>query len=843
MFTIYEASTKEKSSALSILASNEKGLSHDEAAKRLEIYGKNVFFEDKKTYAIVEFLKQFKEPLVLILLCAAFVSFLGAEYVDGIIILVIVLTSSTLNFFQEYQANTAAAALKSTLTNKALVLREGKEMSIIFDEVVPGDIVRLRAGALIPGDSRLLSIKDFFVNESSLTGESLPTEKTTEMISGNDHSLSDLHNCVFSGTNVESGEALAVVCSTGKNTEFGKIAKDLESRPQISEFSRGIHEFGFMIMRLTVILVLFIFLFNAIVKHDLLGGFLFAIAVAVGLTPELLPMIMSVTMGRGAIIMAKKGVIVKKLPSIPNLGSMTILCTDKTGTLTEGKIELVEYVDSFGKASEEVLRYAYLNSSFQTSIENPMDEAVLKHGCTYCGTEKKVDEIPFDFVRKKMSVVVENPVDGYFMITKGAPEEVLKGCTHILQEGKEVLLTEEAQKRTLEQYAQLSTQGYRVVAIAKKNVEHQARYRTDDEVGMVLLGYIAFLDPAKKDVEEVVSALRARGVAMKIITGDNELVTEKICRDLSFPVSGVLLGGQIHGLTDDALEVAVLKNTIFARFSPDEKNRVIRALQASGAVVGYMGDGINDAPSLRTADIGISVSNAVDVAKASADIILTQKSLKVLLDGIEEGRRTFANSMKYIMMGISSNFGNMFSVLGAVLFLPFLPMLPIHILLNNLLYDASQMMLPEDYVDEEETSSPRRWDMHFVRSFMYVFGFISSIFDFLTFGVLYYVFQATPIMFQTGWFIESLATQTLIIHVIRTKKIPFIQSMPHPLLLASTFGIVIFGWLIPYTPLGAFFKLAPLPVPILLSIVGIVLLYLVTVEVGKRIFYKYYISK
>lgn len=845
--SILQVAKEEKAKVLTLLATNEKGLDSIDASERLSRFGENILVEEKKTWALLEFFTQFKDPLILILLFASIVSYVQGEVINGSIVMIIILVSTCLNFFQERQASHAAEKLKAKLANTATILRDGKPMEIAFKDVVPGDILTLQAGDLIPADARILDSKDFFVNESALTGESLPAEKFCEPLHMDEPALSDLGNIVFSGTNVVTGSAHAVVVKTGKETEFGKIAKSLAERPIPSEFSQGIHQFSFLIMRLTIAIVLFVFLFNAVVKHDIIGSFMFAIAIAVGLTPELLPMIMSITMGRGALRMADKGVVVKKLLSIPNLGSMNILCTDKTGTLTQGRIDLVKYEDAFGENSEEVLKYAYLNSLYQTSITNPMDEAVLRYKTEEVSDFEKIDEIPFDFVRKKMSVVVERKEEkdkgkengkGRYLVTKGAPEEIIKGAVSVKKEGKNIDLSGEVKDQIMKRYADLSREGYRVVAIAQKEVAEKDVYHTDEETEMTLLGFIAFLDPAKKDVKEVVSALKERGVAIKIITGDNELVTEKICKDLDIPVQGVVLGGHLASLTDDAIRVVVQKNTIFARFSPDEKNRVITALQSCGYVVGYMGDGINDAPSLQAADIGISVDNAVDVAKESADIILTKKSLRVLLDGIEEGRKTFGNSMKYIMMGISSNFGNMFSVLGAVIMLPFLPMLPIQILLNNLLYDVSQMTLPEDHMDPEYILRPKRWNMVFIKKFMLTFGLISSFFDFVTFGILYWGFQANAAMFQTGWFIESLATQTLIIHVIRTRKLPFIQSRPHWSLVASTFLIVFIGWILPFTPLGTIFGFVTLPLPILLALGAVVVIYLLTVEIGKRIFYK-----
>jgi Mg2+-importing ATPase len=691
----------------------------------------------------------------------------------------------------------------------------------------------------VPADARIILAKDFFINQSALTGESFPVEKTATEINTENPTLTDLTNIVFCGTNVVTGTATAVVCKTGKETEFGKIAHNLSKREDETEFTQGINKFSNLILKTTIFIVLAIFFFNIILKKDIFESFMFAIAVAVGLTPELLPMILAVTMGRGSVKMAEKGVIVKKLVAIPNFGSMDILCTDKTGTLTEDRIVLVKYVDLEGKESPEVLLHAYLNSFYQTGISNPMDEAVKKFKNLDISGFKKIDEIPFDFLRKRMSVVTESR-GKRTLICKGAPEEVFSQCEYFLQEGKPVKLNSSNKSSATELYYQLSKDGYRVLALARKEIgNHREVYEVQDESELTLLGFIAFLDPPKTDVKQVVTDLENAGVAIKIITGDNELVTKKICQELDIEVKGVLLGHQIDGLTDDALRVAVEKHNIFARFSPDEKNRIIHALRQNGHVVGYMGDGINDAPSLKSADVGISVENAVDVAKESADIILTDKNLEALLNGILEGRKTFGNSMKYIMMGVSSNFGNMFSVIGAVIFLPFLPMMPIQILLNNLLYDFSQITIPGDNVDPEYIMKPKRWNMSFVRKFMVVFGLISSCFDFITFFVLFKVFSMNAAGFQTGWFIESLATQTLIIHVIRTRKTPFLKSRASLALMVSTVSIVALGWILPMTSLGKIFNFAVLPTNVILAIAGIVTCYLITVEIGKRIFFKY----
>ncbi len=823
------------------LKTKKTGLTPPEIKRKQKIFGKNILVEEKKENILLDFLKQFKNPMVLILIFAAIISFTfssDTESLSGVIILIIVLVSTVLNLVQEKKANNAAKKLKEGLKTQATVIRNGEKIDLSMEEIVPGDLIFLNAGDLVPADCRVLDAKDFFVNQSSLTGESFPVEKTHLALKGSGDSLSDLNNIIFSGTNVVTGKSTAIALATGLHTEFGKISHNLSTAEDQTEFTIGVNKFSNLILKTTLIIVLAIFFFNIALKKDLLESFLFAIAVAVGLTPELLPLILSVNMSTGSVRMAKKGVIVKKLVAIPDFGSMNILCTDKTGTLTEDRIVLVKYTDVLGGNSEEVLLNAYINSSYQTGISNPMDEAVKKYKNIDLNKFKKIDEIPFDFLRKRMSVVFENEKKRW-LICKGAPEEVFKACNFYMHGQKRVKLTAKNKDQVEKVYLNLSREGYRVLAIGRKELKDNKKiYEIAEESNLTLLGFIAFLDPAKADAKEVVKKLEASGVKIKIITGDNELVTQKICNELTIPVSGVLLGHEIDGLTDDALKVAVMKNTIFARFSPDEKNRVIHALKDSGHVVGYMGDGINDAPSLKTADVGISVSNAVDVAKESADIILTNKSLKVLLDGILEGRKTFGNSMKYIMMGISSNFGNMFSVIGAVLFLPFLPMMPLQILLNNLLYDFSQITIPGDNIDEEYVTRPKRWNMSFVKKFMITFGLISSLFDFITFFVLYKVFEASNNTFWTGWFMESLATQTLIIHIIRTKKIPFIQSKASAGLTVSTLLVVAIGWALPFTPIGKYFGFVELPVSLLLTLAAVVTIYLLTVQIAKTIFYR-----
>lgn len=802
------------------LNTSKDGLSDEEAARRLIADGLNVISNKKEIGIVLEFLSHFKSPLILILIVATGISLWFGQIANSIIVGVMILASVILDFVEEHQASNAAKKLKEQVSSTATVIRSGTEKEVKASDVCVGDVIFLSSGDLIPADARIFEADDFFVNQSALTGESFPHEKYAEAKEFAD-------TMVYLGSSVVSGTAYAVIVKTGKDTEFGKIVETLLAREEKSDFEIGISRFGFFISKVILFLVLLIFLFQALMHKDILESFMFAVAIAVGVTPELLPVIMSITMARGSERMAKNGVIVKRLSAIPNFGSMDTLCTDKTGTLTEDKIQVVGFMDAFGKESAEVRLFTYLNSFHQTGVKNPLDKAILDFDGVDISAFEKMEEIPFDFVRKVMSVVVNGP-DGHILITKGAPEEVMDKCDTMFD-----------RVQATKTYETLSREGYRVLAVGiKKNIIEKTKYAKEDESDLTFLGFVSFLDPAKKDVKSVLTELERLGIGIKIITGDNELVTEHVCRTIGLEVRGVLLGKEIHTMTDDALGVRAENTTIFARFSPDEKNRIIRALRGRGHVVGYMGDGINDAPSLKTADVGISVNTAVDVAKESADIILTQKGLESIVGGVMEGRRSFGNTMKYVMMGLSSNFGNMFSVLGAIFYLPFLPMLPVQILLNNFIYDASQITISSDSVDDDWIVTPKKWNLKRIKKFMYTFGLISSLFDFLTFFVLFSLFHASASVFQTGWFLESLATQTLVVHVIRTHKIPFLQSRASPWLLASTFLSLTIGWIIPYTPLGTFFHFSPMPIVILGVIAAMVVVYLFIVEIAKRIFYR-----
>lgn len=826
------ASLENKEIVAMLMSNDEEGLTTVEAEFRLNEFGENAINANKPQHLFLELLKQFKSPLILILIIATIISYSVGETVSASIIFFIILLSVGIDFYQEKDARNAAERLKESVKSKATAVRNGNEYEVLHEEICIGDIILLSAGKIVPADVRILFARDFFVNQSSLTSESFPCEKQSTPIEIKTAELIDLKNMAFMGSGVISGSARVIVVKTGVSTEFGKIAQRLIEPPTETDFSKGIKDFGYLIMKVTIALVLFIFLINAVLKHNLLDSFMFALAIAVGLTPELLPMIMAVTMANGSVHMAKKGVIVKKLTAIPDFGSMEVLCTDKTGTITEDKIKLIKYVDTEGKDSENVLLYAYLNSFYQTGIKNPLDEAVISFRKVDVQNYTKKDEIPFDFTRKRMSVIVAFQ-NNNILICKGAPEEILKVC----------VIDDTAGSCALQQYESLSNDGFRVLAVATRETDDKKVFTKDDESRMQLQGFIAFLDPPREDAGEVIAALKNIGVEVKIITGDNYLVTQKVCKEIGLPIKGIIHGDEMSTLSYDALRQRVMNTTIFTRFSPEQKNRVILALKTFNHAVGYMGDGINDAPSLKTADIGISVNSATDVTKDAADIILTQKSLMVLKEGILEGRKTFGNTMKYILMGLSSNFGNMFSVAAATIFLPFLPMLPAQILINNFLYDTSQIAIPSDNVDESYIQKPQRWNLKMIYSFMFVFGLTSSVFDIITFYLLYKIFAVSPAQFRTGWFMESLATQILVVFVIRTSHIPFKESSPNRKLFFSIMICLAAGWLLPYLPFAPKIGFEKLPMHLLLYIVVIVVVYLFAAEFAKRFIYQRLLKK
>jgi Mg2+-importing ATPase len=821
------------------LGADANGLTTSEAGLRRSRYGPNALEERRRLSLPLKFLGRFRNPLVIILLVAAVVSALTGDLPSFIIISTIVLMSAVLDTVQEYRAEEAAANLKVSVALKEQVLRDGKEVTVLGEDLVPGDVVLLAAGDLVPADGRLLEARDFFANEALLTGESYPAEKHPCDEGVDSPEVAEATNAAFMGSSVMNGSAKLLVCGTGLAAQLGQISSTLRRAPPPSALDQGAHRFGMLIVRFTEILVLFVLLINLLFHRPWLESFLFAVALAVGLTPELLPMIMSVTLARGAIRMAKAQVIVKRLGAIHDLGSMDVLCTDKTGTLTEAKISLARQVALSGADSSHVLDLAWLNSHFQAGLRNPLDAAIIESGPPRDAGWTKIDEVPFDFQRRRVSVLVEH--EGCrLLITKGAPEDVIKLASRYEEPGKPELLPldEAARTRVAKVFEELSADGFRTLGVGWRELEpNRAGATVADEQDLVFAGFVVFFDPPKASAGAAIAALGAKGVGIKILSGDNERVTQHVCTELGIPITGLLTGTEIEALDDEALAARLEETNLFCRVTPVQKNRIILSLRHRGHVVGYLGDGINDAPSLHTADVGISVDSAVDVAKDAADIILLQQDLGVLERGVAEGRRAFGNIMKFIMMAMSSNFGNMFSMAGATLVLPFLPMLPVQILLNNLLYAVSEMPIPLDEVDSEITEKPEHWDMRFIRNFMLVMGPVSSIFDFLTFGLLLLVFHANEALFQTGWFVESLATQVLVIFVLRTRRNP-LKSRPHPLLATTSVAVVVLAVVLPFTPLGAWFGFVPPSAPFLFAIAGLTVSYLLLAQGAKWAFYR-----
>jgi Mg2+-importing ATPase len=816
---VLEAAALDGEALLGHLGTRVSGLTQVEAEARARVAGLNEIAQERRQGALVRLLKILRNPLVILLATLSAVSFATGDPRAGSVMAAMVILSAALRFVQEARADTAAAKLKAMIHVTATVMRDGAPKELPLRELVPGDMIQLSAGDMIPADARLLSSKDVFVSQGSLTGESFPVEKFHEAESGTLNSPIELKNTCFMGTSVESGTAIAVVVATGVNTYFGSMAGSITEEPAPTSFDEGLNRFTWLMIRLMAVMVPLVFLINGFTKHDWKSAFFFAMAVAVGLTPEMLPMIVSVCLSKGALAMSRKKVIVKRLDAIQNFGGMDVLCTDKTGTLTEDRVTLRRHCDVAGCESEEVLLDAYVISYFQTGLKNLLDRAILDtpefHGQADVKSFKKLDEIPFDFTRRMMSVMVENAAGKVVLLTKGAPEEIFHKCARFELDGKVSAMEPGLLAGLQEQYEYLSNDGFRVLAVATKEVTGKKSCAKNDECELVLKGYVAFIDPPKDTARHALEALHNRGVAVKILTGDNPLISRKICSDVGLPAEPMLLGADVEKMGDSELTEAAQRTTLFARLSPAHKQRVIRALRDQGHVVGFMGDGINDAPALRAADIGISVDTATDIAKESADLILLEKDLMVLTEGVTEGRKVFANILKYVRMGASSNFGNMFSVLGASAFLPFIPMAPIQVLTNNLLYDFSQVPIPIDAVDEEQVARPRPWNIGEITNFIFCIGPISSIFDYTTFFVMLWVFDcwnpARASLFQTGWFVESLMTQTLIIHVIRTNKIPFVQSRASWPLTATTFSIMAFGVWLPYSPLAAPLGLTALP--------------------------------
>ncbi|QWF72403.1 magnesium-translocating P-type ATPase [Methylomonas paludis] len=825
--------------AQAALAGDADGLSQNEAAQRLTKFGANQLRDHKKQLLLLQFLARFKNPLVLLLLVASAISALTGELTNFVIIFVMVILSVTLDFVQEHNAGKAAESLRQSVSIRATVIRDGKSIEIPVTQVVPGDLVTLSAGDMIPADGLVLIARDLFIKQSLLTGESYPVEKHPGSLAASADDIQDATNAVFMGTTVISGSARMRVVKTGATTAIGAIADSLTRRAPPTAFEVGTQRFGLLIMRLTILLVLFVLLVNAWLGKPWLESFMFAVALAVGLTPELLPMVVSVTLSRGAIHMARKRVIVKRLASIQNLGSMDVLCTDKTGTLTEARIHLEQHIDPQGNPSPRVLELAYLNSFFESGLKSPLDEAILAHTSFDISAWQKIDEVPFDFERRRVSVLLDKG-NGRLLIVKGASEEIITLCTHYEDQGNSLPLDKTARARIHAQHIALESEGFRVLGIAWREVPADHPHAViGDEAELVFTGFAGFLDPPKASAGAALAALQDSGVSVKIVTGDSELVTQHVCTQLNIPVQGILTGKEIEQMDDYALRARVETANLFCRVNPSQKDRVILALKARGHVVGYLGDGINDAPSLHSADIGLSVDSAVDVAKEAADMILLDQDLNVLYEGVLEGRRTFGNIMKYIMMGTSSNFGNMFSMAGAALFLPFLPMLPTQILLNNILYDLSEVPIPLDKVDTEDLRRPRVLDMNFIRNFMLVIGPISSVFDFLTFYVMLTVLKADETLFQTGWFVESLCTQVLVIFILRTRGNPF-KSRAHPILVATSLTIVAIAAALPFTPVGAYFGFVPPPARFYVILAIMVVVYLAIVELAKMGFYRWY---
>jgi P-type Mg2+ transporter len=830
------------------LRSQLAGLSAAEAAVRLKQSGPNEIAREKRQSAPMRLLANVKNPLVLLLTALGVLSYLTGDVRATVVIFVMVVLGVVLRFFQEMRADHAAEKLQAMVNVTAAVVRNGQEAEVALKFLVPGDIVRLNAGDMVPADMRVLAAKDLFLNQAALTGESLPVEKKPAPAAKEIANPLDLPNICFLGSAVESGTATAVVIHTGNRTYFGSLAASIVGKRELTSFDKGINQFTGLMLRFIAVMVPAVFLINGVSKHNWLEAFLFAMAVAVGLTPEMLPMIVTVNLSNGALAMARKKVIVKRLNAIQNFGAADVLCTDKTGTLTQGKIVLEKHLDVHGTESERVLHYGYMNSYYQTGLKNLLDEAILEHGHLEEDLKvktdfHKIDEIPFDFQRRRMSVIVEDNQNQHLLICKGAVEEIMRLSTRVEVAGEVLEVTPEHDAHRKRLVQELNAQGFRVVAVAYKVMpgdNDEPHYEAQDEAGMTLLGYLAFLDPPKESALEALKRLKTLNVDVKILTGDNEIVTAYICQQVGMPVDKILLGSEIETMSEAALAEAASVTNIFAKLAPAHKEHIIRALQSKGHVVGFMGDGINDAPALKAADVGISVDSAVDIAKEASDIILLENSLLVLEQGVLEGRRVFGNITKYIKMAASSNFGNMFSVVGASAFLPFLPMLPIQVLTNNLLYDFSQTTIPTDQVDADWLTKPRQWAIGKLQRFILFLGPISSIFDYATFLIMLYVFNAwnNPALFRTGWFVESLFSQTLIIHVIRTNKIPFLQSRASWALIVSSLIIVVAGAWLTVSPLAGTLGFVPLP-PLYWLLLALLLLgYVGLTQVVKSWFYR-----
>ena len=825
------------------------GLPPAEAADRLALFGPNEVGHERPPAWYVQLLAGFKNPFIVVLLALAVVSFCTGDTKAVLVITSMVTLSVLISFSQEYRSRRTAEKLKALVNSTASVLRPAAPglaappQLVPLRELVPGDVVHLAAGDLVPADVRLLSAKDLLVAQAALTGEGLPVEKSAVALTGPAGAVQELPNLCLLGTTVVSGTAHGLVLATGGRTYFGQLASSLEGRRPLTSFDRGLNGVSWVLIRFMLVLVPVVFFLNGFTKHDWGEAFFFALSVAVGLTPEMLPVVVSANLAKGARRLAQQKVVVKKLAAIQNFGAMDVLCTDKTGTLTDDNIVLLRHLSLCGQPSADVLAYARLNSLHQTGLRSLLDAAVLAAAppaaAGLAPSRSKVDEIPFDFDRRRLSVVLAEPAGRHLLICKGAPEELLRQCTHADSQGAVVPLGSAllAQANTL--INSLNEEGLRVVAVATRTLVARATpYTPADEVGLTLVGFLGFLDPPKASTAAALAALHQRGVAVKVLTGDSEIITRRVCREVGLPVAGVLLGAELDMLSDSELQAAAETHTVFARLNPLQKARLVRQLQAAGHTVGFLGDGINDAPALRAADVGISVDTAVDIAKEAADIILLEKSLLVLAEGVQEGRRTFGNTIKYIKMTASSNFGNVFSVLGASAFLPFLPMLPLHLLVQNLCYDVSQLAIPWDTLDADYLARPRRWDAGSVGRFMLCIGPISSVFDYATFLLMYFVFKANvpaaQALFQSGWFVEGLLSQTLIVHMIRTERLPFFQSTASRPVLVLTGLIMLLGLGLPFSPLGQALGLVPLPLGYFGWLVGFLVGYAALTQAVKR---------
>ena len=815
------------------LESSPDGLTDEEAKKRLEKYGYNTIKEKEKLTTFELFINQFKSPLILLLIFAAGVSYYTEDKTDAIIILFIVFISGILGFWQEKGATDTVKKLLSLVKITASVIRNKIKKEIPVEEVVPGDVIVVSAGDVVPADCLLLESKDLFVNEAILTGEPFPVEKEPDVLPS-ETPLNKRKNILFMGTSVVGGYGKAVVVKTGKHTEFGKISQKLKLSKEETEFERGIRRFSYILAQIALIMTFIIFAVNIYFNRPFMDSLLFALALAVGITPALLPAIVSINLSYGARRMADKKVIVKRLVSIENFGSVNVFCSDKTGTLTEGKIEVYDYKNAKNKKDEEVLKYAYINAIYETGYKNPIDEAVKNFKKFDISNYKKLDELPFDFLRKKLTVLVKKG-DKNLMITKGAFENILEICSKVKIDGEEKDI--KSFKTQIEDlFRQYGKEGFRVVAVAYKDTD-KTEITFDDEKDMVFFGFVLFHDPLKEDIKETINNMKNLGIQLKILTGDNRYVAAHIGKQLGIPENKMLTGEDLEYYHEQALIKKVNDVHIFAELEPMQKERVVRALSKAGNVVGYMGDGVNDLSALHSADVGISVNNAVDIAKEAADFVLLEKSLKVLLDGIKEGRKTFINTIKYIFMTTSANFGNIISMAGASFILPFLPMLPTQVLATNLLTDLPVMTIPSDKVDKEWIDKPKRWNLKFIKKFMVYFGLLSSFFDFLTFGALLLVFKMTPDEFRTGWFVVSVLTELVILWILRTKK-PMFKSKPSTLLFISSLIMFVITLILPYTPIGKLIDLVPLPLTTMFALICIIILYGAANEFAKHLFYK-----